>query len=53
MEEIKLDFGNEAQTLPEKNQTEEGDMSLASLTPQEQKQVLERKRSLQSLQTIH
>lgn len=41
MEEIKLDFGNEVQTLPEKNQTEEGGMSLASLTPQEQKQVLE------------
>lgn len=41
MEEIKLNFGNEVQTLPEKIQNKESGMSLASLSPQEQKQVLE------------
>lgn len=41
MEEIKLDFGVETQSPSEKTQTNEGSVSLASLTPEEQKQVLE------------
>ncbi len=41
MEEIILELGNEVQTLPEKVKEAEGGISLAALTPQEQKQVLE------------
>lgn len=41
MEEIKLSFGNEEQSLPETVQAEDHGTSLAALTPEEQKQVLE------------
>lgn len=41
MEEIKLNFGNEVQTLSAEVEEKEGGMTLSSLTSQEQKQVLE------------
>lgn len=41
MTEIKLDFGSDTQALPAKIKDESGGVSLASLTAEEQKQVLE------------